>query len=225
MILTFFGPAGAGKGTQAKYVSGRFGLAHLSTGDLLRAERQAGTALGRKTDEIMNRGELVPDEIVRDIVRQHAKKILAAGKGILFDGYPRNMGQLRDLDRILNDLGVRLDLGISLDIHDDRLLRRLTARRVCPNPQCQKVYNLISKPPKVEGICDACGGKLFQRGDDQPDAISKRLQEYHSQTEPMLEALRGQGKLRTVDADLSIEEVRRQLETLIAEQIGGARVG
>ena len=223
MILTLFGPAGAGKGTQARFISARFGLAHLSTGDLLRAERQAGTPLGRKTDEIMNRGELVPDEIVLDIVRKETERILAEGRGIIFDGYPRNLRQMRNLEGILGELGVELDFGVSLDVNDDLLLRRLTARRVCE--KCQKVFNLISKPSEVEGVCDSCGGRLFQRGDDEPSAISKRLQEYHEQTEPLLAVLRGKGKLQTVNGDLSIGEVCAELVALMEKQMRPGRIG
>lgn len=222
MILTLFGPAGAGKGTQASQLGKRFDLTHLSTGDLLRAERRLGTALGRKADEIINRGELVGDGVVRELVKKETARILATGKGIIYDGYPRNLNQLRDLEGILTELNCDLDLGISLDINDERLLERLSARRVCKN--CHRVFNLIFDPPKRKGICDTCGAQLFQRNDDYPDAIAKRLVEYRRQTEPMLDDLRQRGKLKSAYADQSITEVRENLIQMIRDWQDGVSV-
>ncbi len=203
-------------------MSARFGLVHVSTGDLLRAERQAGTALGRKADEIMNRGELVPDEMVLGLVRTVTTEALNDGRGVLYDGYPRNLNQLKDLERILAELGVELDFAINMAIDDQKLESRLTARRVCS--KCQKVYNVVTHPPKEDGICDSCGAKLFQRGDDRPESIRKRLADYHSQTEPMLHRLTEFGKVREINADLSIEQVRRQLVDVIEQWQAASRI-
>jgi len=215
LILTLFGPPGSGKGTQAAFLREGLGLAHLSTGDLLRAERAADTLLGRRMNRIMDRGELVPDEVVRDLVRTEAGKMLARGEGILLDGYPRNLKQLRDLETILKQLNASFDFGVHLEIDDEKLIQRLTARRVCETCQPPRTYNLDTHPPVAPEVCDVCGSKLIQRGDDREEAIVRRLAEYHRQTEPMLEDLRNRGKLKTILADRPIKEVRDQLSCLI----------
>lgn len=211
--LMLFGPAGAGKGTQASFLSGRFGLVHLSTGDLLRAERKTGSILGKTADELMNRGEMVPDELVRDLVRAEVARALRSHRGILFDGYPRNIHQLADLEAILKDLDSELGFGISFEVDEARLLDRLTSRRTCT--QCRRVYNVRTKPPRSEGVCDDCGGKLMQRKDDQPEVIRKRLHDYQRLTGPLLGELDRRGVLKRLNADHAIEEVRGELLRMI----------
>jgi len=208
-----FGPAGAGKGTQASFISGQYGLLHLSTGDLLRQERKAGSEVGRLADELMSRGELVPDSMVKDLVRREVASAIRAGKGILFDGYPRNLHQLEDLDSILKELNSELGFGISFEVEEARLLERLTARRTCS--QCRRPFNLRTKPTKVEGICDDCGGPLVQRKDDQPDVIRKRLRDYQRQCGPLLEELEHRGILKRIHADRAIEAVREELSQMV----------
>lgn len=217
MNLVIFGPPGAGKGTQAVFLCDRFGLAHLSTGDMLRAERRAGTPLGREAEQIINNGKFVPDSMVRELVRIEAEQRLAEGKSLLIDGYPRNLVQLNDLEAILGELGASIDLALSLEVDPESVVHRLSARRTCPNPDCAQVYNLFTRPPAKAGICDKCGSELYQRGDDRPEAISQRLEVYRRQTKPMLDHLLEEGKLRTVAADRPIEEVRDSLARLIAE--------
>lgn len=200
-----------------------FGLAHLSTGDMLRAERKAGTPLGKKAEEIINRGQLVSDDMVKQIVRAEAAKRIAEGRAILFDGYPRNLRQLDDLEEIMLELGSQIDAAIFLEVEPDKLVRRLSSRRTCSNPACGRVYNLISKPSAKDGICDTCGSPLFQRGDDQPEAIRQRLEVYGSQTKPMLDALDASGRLRAVKADRTIPEVREDLAAILNNGCGNAR--
>ncbi len=213
MILVLFGPPGSGKGTQAGLLAKQLHLAHVSTGDLLRAEQKAGTALGRKTKALMNRGQLVPDEIVRRIAEKQTLKLLERKNGMIFDGYPRNVSQLGDLDDILKKAGAELSLAVSLEIGDGKLIHRLTARRSCP--KCGRVYNLHSHPPAKSGACDACGEKLIQRGDDRVGAIERRLEDYHRQTKPILESLRRRKMLKKVKADQPIPSVTAKLTKLI----------
>lgn len=213
MIFALFGPPGSGKGTQAERVLENFPLGHISTGDLLRAERRAGTPLGIKAGEIMSRGQFVPDELVAELVRKEVERILGNNKGILFDGYPRNLAQLRWLDRMLAGLDRMLEFGITLDIDDERLIKRLTSRRVCE--KCRRVYNLIFNPPRENSICDGCGGKLYQRTDDRQEAIENRLTDYHRQTQPVLDDLEERGKLERVKADRPIEIIHGEILSLL----------
>lgn len=213
MNLALYGPPGSGKGTQAQRLGDRFQLDHVSSGDILRAERKAGTELGRKVEEIMKRGELVPDEIVGELIQKKIQQCHAEGRGVIFDGYPRNMRQLQRVEALLKVLDAQLDCAVTLDIDPEKLTERLTSRRVCD--QCQHVYNLISHSPKVEGQCDQCGGRLIQRNDDRPEAIRRRLVEYREQTEPMLRDLDNRGRLHRIAADRSIDEVWNDLSGLI----------
>ncbi len=211
-----FGPPGSGKGTQASRLAQRFNLAHLSTGDLLRAEIQAGTELGRRVADLLHRGVLVPDEWVSDVVRAEVERNARLGRGVLYDGYPRTRRQLELLEAILRDAGAKLALGLMLELPPEALVKRLTARRVCR--QCQRVYNLETHPPATVGRCDACGGELFQREDDAPDVIRRRLQEYERQTAPLLAELDRRGLLRRIDADRPVEELQAELVRLINDR-------
>lgn len=209
MNLALFGPPGSGKGTQSILLRDRAGFSHVSTGDLLRAERKAGTELGHRVADIMKQGDLVPDEIVDELVRKRAAKLLENSTGIVFDGYPRTLAQAQTLEATLRGLNSDLHLAVSLDIEDQELILRLTNRRICE--KCKRVYNLISNPPAKTNICDDCKTGLVQRLDDRPEAIAHRLEEYHAQTEPILRYLEDQGKLRRIDADQSIQQVHDRL--------------
>ena len=225
--IALFGAPGSGKGTQAGLLLERFNLLHLSTGDLLRAERKADSPLGRRVSEIMSRGELVSDEIVSEVVQNQVQKAHREGRGVLFDGYPRNLAQLETLEAILNNLKTELHLSISLEIEEQKLIERLTGRRVCED--CQRVYNVVTRPPKQADICDSCGAGLIHRSDDRLEAISIRLKEYHRQTEPMLNELKRQGNLQTVSGDGAIDVVAgtigRIVESLLPAVAGGPSSG
>jgi adenylate kinase len=213
--VALFGPPGCGKGTQAELLCQRFGFLHLSTGELLRAERREASELGKRVDAIMRRGELVPDEIVGEIVRKEVQRAFAEGCGVLFDGYPRTLAQFQRLEDLLHVLETRVHCYISLDISDEKVIGRLTSRRTCSD--CGKVYNLIWYKPRKKDTCDSCSGELYQRSDDQPEAITRRLKEYHEQTLPILEELSARGTLRHVSAERSVGEIQEDLVDLLED--------
>lgn len=217
MNIALFGPPGSGKGTQAALLHRKFDLVHLSTGDLLRAEQNDGSALGKRVADFMRQGNLVPDEIVSELVQKSVQESFDGGRGVLFDGYPRNRRQLQRLEDLLTVLRSQVDLFIGLEIDAKRVIERITNRRTCKN--CKRVYNLITHPPKTEGKCDDCGEDLFQRPDDTVEAIETRFEEYRKQTEPLMQLLEGRAVLQKVSADQPIEAIQDQLQALIERKI------
>lgn len=211
--VALFGPPGCGKGTQAELLCQHFGLLHLSTGELLRAERRESSELGRRVDAIMKEGELVPDEIVGEIVRKEVQRAFSEGCGVLFDGYPRNVSQLEALESLLRQMETQIHCFISFEISDEKVIGRLTNRRTCTD--CGKVYNLIWHKPRRKDTCDNCSGELYQRSDDRPEAIARRLEEYHSQTWPIMDELNTRGVLHSVSAERSIAEIQEDLIDLL----------
>ncbi|MCF7810375.1 adenylate kinase [bacterium] len=200
MILILLGAPGAGKGTQAEKIKVEYNLLHLSTGDLLRAAVADGTELGKLAKDYMNAGKLVPDDVILGIIRDFMKE--NTGKGVLFDGFPRTVMQAGGLDEILRDEKVR---ALSLEVDDEQVIKRLSARRVCR--ECGKVYNpaLGINPPK-ENACE-CGGEIYQRDDDHAETIANRLKVYHDQTEPVIEYYRGKSQLLIVNGTGTPDEV------------------
>lgn len=213
MNIALFGPPGSGKGTQAELLCDRFKLVHLSTGDILRAERRKCTELGKRVGEIMKEGRLVPDEIVGELVQKRVQEAMDEGRGVLFDGYPRNLRQLQRLESLLTVLDTQIDHFVSLDIAPPKVVDRMVSRRTCRS--CGRVYNLKWQPPETDGVCDACGGELYQRADDRSEAIEKRLVEYGRQTEPLMQNLTQRGLLQKVCAEEPVEEVFSQIMELI----------
>ena len=203
----FLGPPGAGKGTQAAELARELRLAHLSTGEMLRAAVAAGTPLGRAADGHMRAGRLVPDELVLEILGERLRERDAA-PGFILDGYPRNLAQARTLERL-----TELDVVISFEVDPTVLVERLGGRWSCP--RCGTVYNVRSRPPRVPGRCDVDGEPLVQRPDDRPEAVTTRLRVYAEQTAPLLEHYRKQGLLRTLDASGSPEAVAARLRRLL----------
>lgn len=211
--VALFGPPGCGKGTQAELLCQHFGLLHLSTGELLRAERREASELGRRVDAIMKEGDLVPDDIVGEIVRKEVHRAFSEDCGVLFDGYPRNVSQLEALESLLRQMETQIHCFISLEISDEKVIGRLTNRRTCTD--CGKVFNLIWHKPRRKDTCDNCSGKLYQRSDDRPEAIARRLEEYHSQTWPIMDELNTRGVLNTVSAERSIADIQEELIDLL----------
>ncbi len=204
MRLVLLGAPGAGKGTQAKKLIEKYGIPQISTGDLLRAAVSAGTPLGKEAKSYMDKGELVPDRVVLGMVEERLKQD-DCKKGYILDGFPRNVSQADALDKMLNSLGMSLDAALSVDVPFDELMKRLTGRRTCKS--CGQMYNIYFNPPKKEGICDKCGGELFQRDDDKEETIKKRLEVYNSQTAPLIEYYSKKGILKSVSGTGSIDEI------------------
>jgi adenylate kinase len=206
--VIFLGPPGAGKGTQAKSLARRYQAPHLSTGDMLRDHAARGTELGRRAQPIMERGELVPDEIVLGMVEERVSQPDCAN-GFVFDGFPRTLAQAEELDQILARKSFGRPLVVHFVVEPDALLRRLTGRRTCRVDG--EIYNVYDRPPKVEGRCDHDDGELVQRPDDRPEVISERLAAYDRQTRPLVEYYRRRGSLAEVDGGAEVEAVGRAL--------------
>lgn len=208
MKLILLGPPGAGKGTQAKMLTDRFGIPQISTGDILRAAVKEGTPMGLKAKSFMDAGALVPDEVVVGIVRERLQKADCAG-GFILDGFPRTVAQADALKDTLCSLGKDLDAVISLDVDIEALVERLTGRRTCR--VCGRGYHVRFDAPKVTGVCDQCGGELFQRDDDREETIRKRLEVYVQQTSPLIDYYRSVGLLISVDGMQQIDAVQRRI--------------
>jgi len=201
--IILLGPPGAGKGTQCKRVSERYGATHLSSGDILRAERAAGTKLGREAQRYMDSGALVPDQLIIDMMMGAISK---CAKGYLLDGFPRTVVQAEALDKALAAAGEKLDAVLNLEIDDNVIVDRMSGRRSCP--KCGAVYHVSNQPPKVAGICDNDGEKLVQRPDDRPEVVQNRLKTYHAQTEPVIGYYRKVGRrVIDIDADKPMDDV------------------
>ena len=219
MRIVLLGPPGSGKGTQASALQEKWGITHVSSGDLLRAHVGKESELGRQAKPFMDRGDLVPDELILDMMAQRMSEP-DARRGFTLDGFPRTAAQAEALDRRLKDLGQQLDAVVYLEVPEQELLRRLSGRRTCP--ECNAVYQVDTMPPKVEGVCDKCGSALIQRQDEQVDVVRNRLQVYSQQTAPLLAYYRGQGLLREVDGTIGVENVMAEIAGLI-KSAGGTR--
>jgi adenylate kinase len=202
MRLVFLGPPGSGKGTQAKKMVERYGLAHIATGDILRKAIKDKTGLGVKAGKFVDDGELVPDEIILGIIKE---ELTEKTNGFIFDGFPRTLVQAVGLDGILSELGLNLDYVISFKIADGTIIDRLVSRRLCK--KCGFEFNLKTRPPKVEGVCDRCGGELYQRTDDTVDVINNRLSVYREKTKPIEDYYKKKGILIEVDGGKDFGEV------------------
>ena len=220
LFIVFLGPPGAGKGTQAKRLSQRLGLAHIATGDLFRMHLQNHTKLGQLAQEYMKKGELVPDSVTIAMVEERLKEPDTAA-GAIFDGFPRTLAQAEALDALLAEHGARVNSAILIQVPEAVLVERLSGRRVCRAQG--HVFHVKYNPPKVPGRCDYDGSELYQREDDKPETVRRRIQVYWEQTAPVIEYYRGQGILTEVDGNRDIDEVTEALLTVIAAlQQGGA---
>ena len=214
MRLIFLGPPGAGKGTQAKALAREWRVPQISTGEMLRDAVKAGTPLGRQAQQVMESGGLVSDDVMVGIIADRLRQRDAA-PGFILDGFPRTIAQAEALNRLLKDLGQALDGVVYFDVPEAELIRRLTGRRLCR--QCQTAYHLVSAPPKREGICDRCGGELYQRDDDSEATVRHRLEVYARQTAPLLDYYRGRGGLTTVKADGDVAAITGAIRRAVAE--------
>ncbi|MBM3220220.1 MAG: adenylate kinase [Candidatus Rokubacteria bacterium] len=211
MRLLFLGPPGAGKGTQASELAREWGIPQVATGDMLREEMAAGTPLGIEAKQYYDKGDLVPDDVILRMVGERFRRPDAA-KGFILDGFPRTNAQADGLAKMLQQLGQKLDSVIYFDVAQPELVRRLTGRRLCR--QCQTPYHLVSAPPRKAGVCDKCGGELYQRKDDDEATVLNRLQVYERQTAPLLDYYRKRGVLKTIAAEGAVDKIRQTLREL-----------
>ena len=202
MKLILLGAPGAGKGTVAKQLTALDGSVQISTGDILRGAVRAGTELGKEAEGYMTRGDLVPDALIMGIMEDRLQQP-DCEKGFLLDGFPRTIPQAEALKDLLARLGIELDMAVNIDVPREVILDRLTTRRTCSNPDCQEIYNVKTKPTKVEGICDKCGSPVIQRDDETEEAISKRLDTYTEKTAPLVSFYEKEGMLLSVEATSS----------------------
>jgi adenylate kinase len=208
------GLPGAGKGTQAERIVGQYGIPHISTGDMFRAAMKEGTELGLQAKSFMDKGELVPDEVTIGIVRERLSKD-DCQKGFLLDGFPRTVPQADALENLLVDLNKKIDFVINITVDKDLLMARLTGRRICK--ECGSTYHLVFNPPKEEGVCDRCGGELYQRADDNEETVHNRLEVNIKQQEPLLNFYEAKGYLRTIDGQQDINKVFADIKHLLGE--------
>ena len=213
MRLVLVGAPGAGKGTQAKFVAKHYDISAISTGDIFRANIAAKTQLGREAKRYMDAGDLVPDEVTIGIVRARLSQD-DAQNGFLLDGFPRTLAQAEALRDMLDDLGTPLDVVLELQVDDDEVVRRLSGRRTCR--QCGHVWHVEFDPPKEDGVCDVCGGDLFQRDDDLPDTIRRRLEVYTEQTAPLVGFYEKAGLLRSITAQGPVDEITERAISALA---------
>ena len=208
MKIIMLGAPGAGKGTQAKRIAAKYGIPHISTGDIFRANLKNETELGKKAKVYMDQGLLVPDELTLELVMDRFTQD-DCKNGYVLDGFPRTIPQAEALTKALADKQDAVDYAVNVDVPDEAIVSRMSGRRACLN--CGGTYHVEFNPTKVEGVCDACGGQLVLREDDKPETVLKRLNVYHEQTQPLIDYYNGQNILREVDGTLDMEDVFRAI--------------
>lgn len=213
MKIVMLGAPGAGKGTQADKIAEKFGLPHISTGDIFRKNIKEGTELGKEAKSYMDAGKLVPDELTVRLLLDRVKNDDCA-KGYILDGYPRTIPQAEALDKELKKLGEKIDYAINVDVPDENIINRMSGRRACP--KCGATYHLKYVPPKKDGVCDECGSELVIRDDDKPETVKNRLAVYHEQTQPLIEYFEKQGVLHTVDGTTDAGDVFKAIEQILS---------
>ncbi|MFF7239723.1 adenylate kinase [Streptomyces collinus] len=217
MRIVLVGPPGAGKGTQAVRLAEKLSVPHISTGDLFRANISQQTELGKLAKSYMDAGNLVPDEVTIAMAKDRMEQPDAVG-GFLLDGFPRNVSQAEALDRLLQTEGITLDAVLDLEVPEAEVVKRIAGRRICRNDSSH-VFHVTYSRPKQEGVCDVCGGELYQRDDDSEETVRKRLEVYHTQTEPIIDYYKSQGLVRTISALGPVDEVtERALDALKREK-------
>ena len=214
MKIIMLGAPGAGKGTQAKKIAGKYGIPHISTGDIFRANIKNGTELGKKAKTYMDQGCLVPDELVVNLVVDRISEEDCAN-GYVLDGFPRTIPQAEELDQALIERNDSLDYAIDIEVPDENIVNRMSGRRACVG--CGATYHIINAAPKKENICDVCGGELILRDDDKPETVLKRLSIYHEQTKPLIQYYEEKNILEVVDGTLGLDDVFKSIENIIGE--------
>ncbi|KPK75295.1 MAG: adenylate kinase [Phycisphaerae bacterium SM23_30] len=212
MIIIFLGPPGAGKGTQCKVLVDRYRLRHLSSGDCLRRERENDTDLGRRAQSFMDSGRLVPDELIVSMMIKEMENVNGKA-GLVLDGFPRTLGQARELDKALRQVGKKIDAVLNLQVDDKELEQRITGRRSCP--ACGAAYHITFNRPQKEGLCDSDGAALVQRSDDTRGVVRQRIKTYHQQTAPLIAYYKQKNILHQLDGNTEIEKVTAQMCRLV----------
>jgi adenylate kinase len=212
MKLVLLGAPGAGKGTQAKKLIEKYKIPQISTGDILRKAVADGTPLGKEAKSFMDKGELVPDSVVIGLVKERLGQD-DCNNGYILDGFPRNTSQAETLDTVLSDMGSPLDIALSVDVDKDVLMKRLTGRRTCKG--CQQMYNIHFSPPRKDGVCDKCGGELYQRDDDKEETIKNRLDVYEKSTAPLIDYYGKKGILKSVEGVGNIDEIFNKVVSIL----------
>lgn len=208
MRIILLGAPGAGKGTQAKIISEKLNIPHVSTGDIFRANIKGNTPLGQKAKEYMDKGELVPDELTVEIVKDRLGNVDCAN-GFILDGFPRTIPQAEYLDKVLVQMNINLDVALLIDVKDEDIIKRMSGRRVCTN--CGATYNVVFNPTKVEGICDVCKSPVIQRADDAAETVLNRLETYHKQTQPLINYYEKAGKLKVAEGAGEVNETSKRV--------------
>ena len=214
MKIIMLGAPGAGKGTQAKMLADKYQIPHISTGDIFRANIKNGTELGNKAKEYMDKGLLVPDELVVDLVIDRFKED-DCKKGYILDGFPRTIPQAEALDKALSDIGDSVDYAVNVEVPDENIITRMGGRRACVG--CGATYHVQFNPTKVEGICDRCGKELILRDDDKPETVKKRLDVYHEQTQPLIDYYTKKGIIKEVDGTQDMNKVFDDIVDILGE--------
>ena len=214
MKIIMLGAPGAGKGTQAKKIAAKYGIPHISTGDIFRANIKNGTELGKKAKTYMDQGMLVPDDLTVDLVTDRIHKD-DCKNGYVLDGFPRTIPQAEALDKALSAMNEKLDHAIEVNVPDENIVKRMSGRRACLN--CGATYHVVHAPTKVENICDMCGGELILRDDDKPETVLKRLGIYHNQTKPLIDYYKEEGILTTIDGPAALEDVFKAIIAILGE--------
>jgi adenylate kinase len=214
MKIIMLGAPGAGKGTQAKKIAAKYGIPHISTGDIFRANIKNGTELGKKAKTYMDQGALVPDELTCDLVVDRIQQA-DCKNGYVLDGFPRTIPQAECLTEALEKLGEKMDYAVNVDVPDENIVNRMGGRRACVG--CGATYHVVFNAPKAEGICDACGEKLILRDDDKPETVQKRLNVYHDQTQPLIDYYEKAGILKNVDGTVDMEDVFKAIVAILGE--------
>lgn len=212
MKIIMLGAPGAGKGTQAKMIAKEYGIPHISTGDIFRANIKEGTDLGKEAKTYMDAGQLVPDELTVKILLDRVAKD-DCKNGYVLDGFPRTIPQAEVLDEALNKLGDKIDFAIDVDVPDENIVKRMGGRRACVT--CGATYHIEHVPPKKEGICDTCGSELILRDDDKPETVSNRLKVYHDQTQPLIDFYTKKGVLKSVDGTVDMMDVFAAIKAIL----------
>lgn len=213
--LILLGPPGAGKGTQAARICQKYSIPHISTGDIFRKHIKEGTDFGKKAQEYMNKGALVPDDLVLEIAEARLMEE-DCSHGFLLDGFPRTVNQAEQLDKFLNERNLDIDKVLDIDIDKEVLMTRLIGRRVCRS--CGATYHVINMPPEKEGVCDVCGGELYQRSDDSAATVENRIEVYNAQTMPLVEHYEKLGKIAHIDGTKSLEDVFNDIVSVIGDR-------